>query len=171
MTDITGSYIATLAAADAYFAERLFSTAWSEATEADQTIALQMATRAIDRLPFTGIVSIQDQLRQFPRAYMEDDSPVSPWMISNMSFVNGWYVVSDVPQEVLDACCEEAIALLARGDHPRLEAQRMGVQQIQLGTGAGLQETYRADARGQGLISQEARELLAPYLAGSVRII
>ena len=78
------------------------------------------------------------------------------------------YPDMEVPQTVKDACCEEALAILERGNSQRRRLQQEGVQSLSVG---GLSETYVAGARGGGLISQEAKELLRPWLLGAVRIV
>ena len=62
---------------------------------------------------------------------------------------------------------EEALALLERGDSQRRKLQAEGVVSMNIG---GLSETY-AVGSGRGLLSQEAKELLRPWLLGAVNII
>ena len=128
-----------------YFASRLHAEAWTAASAGDQQKALTMATRAIDRTPLKGVKNTYDQANQFPR-----------------------YPDAEVPQAVKDACCEEALAILERGNNQRRKLQQEGVVSYSIG---GLTETFVAGARGRGLISQEARELLRPWLLGAVSII
>jgi hypothetical protein len=75
-----------------------------------------------------------------------------------------------VPEAVKEACCEEALALLERGNSQRRRLQQEGVQSFSLGN---MSETYVATvaAAGRGLISQEAKDLLKPWLLGAVMII
>ena len=133
----------TVEEATAYFASRLHSEAWTSAGDADKEKALTMATRAIDRTPVKGVKSSYDQANQFPR-----------------------YPDTETPQAVKDACCEEALALLERGDSQRRKMQLEGVQSFTLGN---MSESYAAGA-GKGLLSQEAKELLRPWLLGGVFI-
>ena len=134
----------TVEEAATYFASRLHSEAWTSAVDADKEKALTMATRAIDRTPVKGVKSSYDQANQFPR-----------------------YPDTQVPQAVKDACCEEALALLERGNSQRRKLQAEGVVSMSIG---GLSETY-AVGSGRGLLSQEAKELLRPWLLGAVNII
>lgn len=127
-----------------YFASRLHAEVWTQASTCDKGKALDMATRAIDRTPLKGVKASYDQANQFPR-----------------------YPDMEVPQAVKDACCEEALAILERGNSQRRRLQQEGVQSLSVG---GLSETYVAGARGGGLISQEAKELLRPWLLGAVSI-
>lgn len=133
----------TLEEANTYFASRLHAEAWTSATDTDKQKALDMATRAIDRTPVKGVKATYDQVNQFPR-----------------------YPDTEVPQAVKDACCEEALALLERGNSQRRKLQAEGVTSVSIG---GLSETY-AVGSGRGLLSQEAKELLRPWLLGAVRI-
>lgn len=134
----------TLEEANTYFASRLHAEAWTAAADVDKQKALDMATRAINRTLVKGVKTSYDQTNQFPR-----------------------YPDAEVPQAVKDACCEEALALLERGNSQRRRLQQEGVQSLSVG---GLSETYVAGARGGGLISQEAKELLRPWLLGAVSI-
>jgi hypothetical protein len=137
----------TLEEAQAYFSARLFSDAWANAADPDKIKALEMATRAIDRQPIAGRKTDPAQALAFPR-----------------------YPDIEVPQAVKDACCEEALALLERGNSQRRKLQQEGVTVFSIGGPSGLNEQYRPGA-GRGLLSQEARELLRPWLAGSVAIV
>ena len=137
------SYVTT-AEATTYFGSRLHAEAWTAAKDADQQKALDMATRVIDRTPVVGVKSSYNQTNQFPR-----------------------YPDTEVPQAVKDATCEEALALLERGNGQRRKLQQEGVASFSVG---GLSETYVSGARGGGLLSQEAKELLRPWLLGAVSI-
>jgi len=75
--------------ATAYFDTRLWSDAWTNSIESDQTKALARATRVINRLNFRGEKTLETQDNQFPR---DGDT--------------------DVPTLILEACCEIALAFL-----------------------------------------------------------
>jgi hypothetical protein len=77
------------------------------------------------------------------------------------------YPDEEIPETVKEACCEEALALLERGNSQRRKLQQEGVQSFTLGN---MSETY-APGAGRGLISKEAKELLRPWLLGGVNII
>ena len=136
------SYV-SLAEANEYFSNRLHADAWAEASDADKEKALTMATKAIDRQPMSGRKTVSSQPLAFPR-----------------------YPDTEVPQAIKEACCEEALALLERGNSQRRKLQQEGVQSFALGN---MSETYVASA-GRGLLSQEAKELLRPWLLGGVFI-
>jgi len=137
------SYI-DITGADEYFSGRLHAESWAGATEEDQEKALKQATREIDRQPLRGQKAETDQTLAFPR-----------------------YPNTEVPQAVKDACCEVALALLEKGNDQRRKLQQEGVQSFTLGN---MSETYAAGA-GKGILSQDATELLKPWLLGAVNII
>jgi hypothetical protein len=180
----TNSYI-DVADAQAYFDERLYSDAWESASDDDKAKALIMATKKLDRQTLKGAQKTEDQTLQFPRCYVGAlyqslypghtqplaVQPIIPAAVPTAIY--GWLCESDVPQAVLDAVCEEALALLDRGNSKRRKMQQEGVTSFGVGT---LHETYATGRTGRSvnpnaLISVEARELLTPYLAGSVRIV
>ena len=129
--------------ADEYFAGRLHAESWGETSDADKEKALKQATREIDRQPLTGRKATDTQALAFPR-----------------------YPDAEIPEAVKEACCEVALALLERGNSQRRKLQQEGVQSFTLGN---MSETYAAGA-GKGLLSQEAKELLKPWLLGAVMI-
>ena len=134
----------TIEEADTYFQGRLHAEAWENAEPVKRQAALVSATRAIDRLTLAGRKTDPDQPLAFPR-----------------------HPDTEVPQAVKDACCEEALALLVRGDSQRRKLQAEGVTSVTIGS---LSETYAAGGRGRSFVCPEARELLRPWLLGAVRI-
>ena len=143
----------TIEEANEYFASRLFVDVWESADEATKEKALAMATRKIDRIPFKGKKAIEYQENAFPRCF---------------KYYNAWGSYWDcqieVPEAIKVACCEEARAILSIGDSARLELQQQGVQSYNL---SGMAETFKPGA-GKGLLSQEAKELLAFYKTSGV---
>jgi len=130
--------------ADEYFAGRLHAESWGQADDSTKEKALKQATRQIDRQQLRGRKVNSGQALAFPR-----------------------YPDTEVPEAVKGACCEEALTLLERGNSQRRKLQQEGVQSFALGN---MSETYTAGA-GKGLLSQEAKELLRPWLIGAVNII
>ena len=130
--------------ADEYFTGRLHAERWGETSDADKEKALRQATKEIDRQLLKGRKATETQELAFPR-----------------------YPDTEVPEAVKEACCEIALALLERGNSQRRKLQQEGVQSFSLGN---MSETYTPGA-GRGLLSQEAKELLRPWLLGSVNII
>ena len=129
--------------ANEYFSGRLHAERWGETSDADKEKALKQATRAIDRQLLKGRKATDTQELAFPR-----------------------YPDTEVPEAVKEACCEEALALLERGNSQRRKLQQEGVQSFTLGN---MSEAY-APGGGRGLLSQEAKELLRPWLLGGVNI-
>jgi hypothetical protein len=129
--------------ANEYFAGRLHAERWGETSDADKEKALRQATKEIDRQLLKGRKATDTQELAFPR-----------------------YPDTEVPEAVKEACCEIALALLGRGNSQRRKLQQEGVQSFSLGN---MSETYTPGA-GRGLLSQEAKDLLRPWLLGSVNI-
>lgn len=134
----------TIEEANEYFAGRLHAERWGETSDADKEKALRQATKEIDRQLLKGRKATDTQELAFPR-----------------------YPDTEIPEAVKEACCEIALALLERGNSQRRKLQQEGVQSFTLGN---MSETY-APGAGRGLISQEAKELLRPWLLGGVNII
>jgi hypothetical protein len=169
MTDIADCYFTSLTVPNAFFAQVLGSSAWDDATDADKTKALQMATKAIDAIRYSGYKMLSSQARAFPRKYVPSESS-SPW--GNTISEDPWgyvYDTADVNQDILDACCWEALALLqyyassANASRQNLRAQ--GVTSYSIGD---LSESYGASSLGgpasYNLKSQEAYNLLELYM-------
>lgn len=124
-----------------YFDERLAISAWTAATTADQVKALKMATKAIDRLSFTGEKNDAEQEHQFPRG---DDT--------------------EVPQDILDATCELALALLD-GVDPNLEIEVLSQTQGGIeGARVSRDTSYVQPHIRAGIPSIQAWTLLLPFL-------
>lgn len=134
----------TIEFADEYFSGRLHAESWAGADDSTKEKALRQATKTIDRQPLRGRKATDEQELAFPR-----------------------YPDTELPEAIKEACCEEALALLERGNSQRRKLQQEGVQSFTLGN---MSETYAAGA-GKGLLSQEAKELLQPWLIGAVNII
>ena len=139
---MSGSYC-TIEYADEYFNNRLHAESWGQADDETKEKALRQATKTIDRQPLRGRKTETGQVLAFPR-----------------------YPDTEVPEVVKEACCEEALAMLERGNSQRRKLQQEGVQSFSLGN---MSETFAAGA-GKGLLSQEAKELLRPWLLGAVNI-
>lgn len=170
-TSFSGSYILTDAILEAYIGAdpRAAAIALKALAAASQEWYCQRATKAIDALSFKGQTYYDigtgenEQERQFPRwidgqAYAETDSGDG----------------AEVPQEVIDACCEEAIALYAfYSDSDRTDRKTMkddGVQNYNLG-GVYSEALGKSHLDKHGLMSSEARRLLSGYLSGSVEMV
>lgn len=170
-TTIPDSYITTDTEFETYLTgdPRAAAIALLAASSSVQAWYLKRATKIIDGLPFKGQTYYDigtgenEQERQFPRwidgqAYVETDSGDG----------------AEVPQEVIDACCEEAIALYAfYSDSDRTDRKTMkddGVQNYNLG-GVYSEALGASHFDKHGLMSSEARRLLSGYLSGSVEMV
>ncbi|MDP9438996.1 MAG: hypothetical protein M3P49_09655 [Actinomycetota bacterium] len=162
------SYV-TVPQADSYFQDRLFTEPWDGKPLRQKEQALVMATTKIDRLRLEGEKTYgEGQVLQFPRKLYPRSSArryfPSP-------FIEYSHVQTTVPEEVRHAVCEEALALLDYGNNHRIRLQHQGVSSFS--TGDGIQESFGA---GKGpssrkkLLSEEAYDLLRPYLVVSVPI-
>ena len=173
MTDISDSYITTIADLEARLASdpRAAAIALLAASDAIQTWYCQKSTALIDSLPLKGSTyylidqinpSTGYQARQFPR-------------VINGLVCNWDYDASAelVPEEVKKACLEEAISLYeayvsSLGDAKRRKLQEQGVTSFSLGK---LSESYAPGStrKWKGLHSQEAYDYMKQFIAGAVR--
>lgn len=138
---------ATSVEAQTYFDGRLNTDAWDDATSANKTKALSMATTLIDRLNFRGEKADSTQENQFPRG---DDTVV--------------------PSDVKNACAEIALALLD-GVDPELEFDNLRMKSQAYGV---VRSTYESDRAPEhyvaGIPSSLAWRFLKPYLRGAYTI-
>lgn len=172
----TNSYI-SVEDADAYFLEAFIrepdAALWPGLSEEDKGKVLIAATRRIERLTFVGRRKEALQSLQFPRCYATSREPRDPADAlaedGLLAHYRGdpvrWECEEAVPKAVLDAVCEEALALLksagdAQGDL-RSKLQRQGVSSVKIGSTS---ESYSGAGPAE-LHSTEAEQLLAPYLA------
>lgn len=160
----TNAYL-TVSEADGYFANRLYSDAWTNATADQKAQALIMASRRIDRLTLRGRKADINQTMKFPRAIYTNSPSIYAYSSESSPSIPGWVVETVIAQCVKDAVCEEALMLL-KGVSQRVELQAQGVHSFQIGN---LSETYTGEVIK--LLSPDARELLRKYMAGSVNII
>lgn len=127
--------------ADAYFANRLNTDAWDNATEANQDKALAQATAAFERLSYRGEKTSSTQTYQFPRG--RD---------------------TEIPSDCKDAVCEEALNLLDGADiqfeYENLFMRSEGFANVRSSHDTGqLREHIAA-----GITSITAWRLILPYL-------
>jgi len=158
LTVNTDSYI-SLADSDTYLAKSYLSTdpkliAWTALSDGDCEILLRKAAQLIDRQPLQGNKSVYTQVMAFPRINRIHD-PSLP----------DYYTNTVVPDAVKHAQCEIAIEMCS-GVSERVKLQRQGVKSFSIGS---LSESYSGALNN--VLSYEAKQLLAPYLAGSVRIV
>lgn len=133
--------------ADLYFEARFKSDLWNEINEVTKTQLLVTATRLIDRLNFIGDQYDEDQGLEFPRG-----------------------TDTSVPQDVKDACCEIAYALLNDRD---IEYEAELMNQTTASNEAGRLVTDGGIvnlAKVHSIPSQLAWNLLRPYLRNGSEI-
>jgi hypothetical protein len=106
------------------------------------------ATRKIDGLNLAGKKVLTTQVNQFPRIYTKPDGTE--------------YTQSAVPEDVKQACCEEALAILKYGNTSRYKLKLEGVTNFSVGS---ISETF--DGKESALLSQEAARIMKKYLGKS----
>jgi hypothetical protein len=161
----------TVAEADAYFEDRLFAEAWENADPTTKDKAIKMATKLIDRQPLKGRVVDVGQPLAFPRAFIGNRT------VSRQQYIDvdtGWYYEDTVPQRVKDACCEQAMFLLSMTAFERARQRQQVFGIVDEGFGdanEAIHEDVVLQTRKRTLLCPEARELMLPYLIGSVGIV
>lgn len=142
------SYV-TVEEADFYFDSTLQSEEWNKYDTTTKEKALIIATRQIDRLPFSSRKLDINQPLEFPR------------INTNLPFTDG------IPDAIAYATCEQALFLL-KGGSKRQELQKQGVKSYSLGD---LSETFADNlSEAQKTICPEALSYLRKYMLGSVAI-
>lgn len=139
----TVPYADTIYAA-AYFAERIGSDVWNTASEANKNVALKHATRLIDRLDFVLSKTDENQANEFPRG---GDT--------------------DIPEEVMMACCEVAIELLSGRVPEKMLNEDTGVTSESTGDASksfNEQGKNASLSMASGLPSVAAAQLLRDWL-------
>lgn len=172
----TDTYIG-LADANTYLSAHHLSNdpalvAWNALSDDDNEVLLRQAASIIDKQPLVGFRVGLTQALEFPRYLYTDDRtyqtnlrPVYDFYGTTVQYVgDNLFMQTAVPQSVKDAQCEIAVEL-ALGVNPRVEMQRNGVKSFSV---PGLSETYTGGFNK--IVSDRARELLAPYLGGGFDI-
>ncbi len=165
MTDID-AYIQVSAANTWLLAHVAFPAAWGSATAGQQAAALVEASDNIDSLPLKGCKYADDvsQLRAFPRYPDRAGQAIGGDETNFQSEID----YSSVPQEVLDACCLEALEILKQGSSGRKDLREQGVKSYSIG--GKLQETFE-DAPVPKLLSGKAREKLRFWVGGMAEAV
>lgn len=133
---------------DIYFATRMGSDSWDTAEVEDKTKALGHATMIIDNLNYLGTKLDETQENAFPR-----------------------FGQTDVPNDIVVACCEIALSLLD-GINPELELENL----MQTHSGyANVKSTYNRDQLPEhilaGVPSSTAWRYLKPWLTDNRSIV
>lgn len=101
----------TLQEADSYFDERYGSQSWTELEDNEKEEVLCTASKKISRFDFVGEPQDKNQPLAFPRDF-------------------------DMPQDIKDAVCEEAIALVENTDNVHIQNLENNITSISLGAGS-----------------------------------
>lgn len=88
----------TLEEAEIYFKERFGSSIWAESESIEKEKALITATKRLNNLAYIGYKKEPFQPLEFPRKLTQD------------SYCS--YNMPEIPQEIKDATCEEAISIM-----------------------------------------------------------
>lgn len=143
----TANTYATLIEADAYFATRLRSTFWTDATDPEKEAALREAARILDAIiEWTGSAVDDVQALMWPRN----------GMLTRRGFAIPTSGSTSIPSELKDAQCELAIRLLAED---LTEDNVVAVQGI-TGLKAGPVDLKFKDAIARHVVPDFVRELL-----------
>lgn len=132
---------ATIAQAQAYFDGRLRTEAWDTATSQDKTKSLNMATLLIDTLNFSGQKHEESQVNQFPRG---SDTTV--------------------PQDIINACAEIALALLNNVDVDEEINNLRVISERYASIGVSYDPKFQSEHLLAGIPSKTAWDYLKPYL-------
>ena len=147
----------TVADAQIYFQSKLQTAAWDRATFDQQQKSLYEATRIIDALKLTGSKADRDQVLRFPRMHQlaEDTDPLSPTFGE---------LIPTVPNDVKEACCDIAIALL-QGVDPTHEYNLLSRQVHGYATTRQQKDTSMVEPHiAAGVPSLDAWKKLVKYL-------
>lgn len=131
--------LADLTFANTYFSTRVFGGLWLNYNDKLKEQALQTATDRINLLAYQGAKKDPDQPHEFPRSHHKE-----------------------IPEDVKKAVCEEAFAILQRGEDPDPDFQ------IERESYAGVSVTYNSTLipvhKIHGLTSYKAWNFLVQYL-------
>jgi hypothetical protein len=172
------SAYATLAEANAYFDNRLYSSLWAASSSGDRDKALEQAARIIDRLNFAGEKNAASVVRlaltgrsdfEISLSQEQYDAIVAAGLTQALQFPRGSDTV--VPDDIKIASYEIAFALLD-GVDPDKEFEDLGV--VSQGY-SSVRTTYDRSTvpehTNAGIPSPTAWRFLKPYVrAGGVKI-
>lgn len=157
---MTVAYVTTQEADD-YFSTRFNSNRWLAASEIDKTSVLLQASVIIDRLNFVGLKAAAYAAKRlgFTQAEVRAIGKTQENQFPRGSDTT-------VPQEILDACCEIAYALIS-GISPDEELRALATASESIGP-LGLKSTYDKTRAAEwilaGVPSPTAWQMLIPFL-------
>ncbi len=147
---------ASISYAESYFNRRLHVAPWASASPADKMKALIMSSDAIDRLNFVGAKTDPNQERCFPRDY-------NPGSLSLCGTAEV-FPTNVLPDDILKATCENALALLD-GVDPEVEYANTKKSKVSFG---GVSSQYIPDVTKPhvlcGIASFVAFKYIRPYM-------
>ena len=150
-----------VATADAYFANRPNAAAWAAVgVSAAKEPYLISATRILEtRIVWSGLRSTTTQALDWPRTMVQDPN----YPDTNRDIGVRWLDSTIVPQDVQDACCEMAFALIA--SDRTLDASSRGIKKAKVGS----LEVEFDGSMAPPVLCRAARDLMRPYgrFAGS----
>lgn len=134
---------------DTYFATRLYSAAWVNATTQNKTNALTQATNIINKFAYVGNKTVKTQANEWPRNYV---------LISNVLLDS-----AVVPNDIIIAQFEIAISLL-QGIDPEKEIRGTRIVSRGLASVRATYDTHHiSDHLLNGVPSAAAWDYLSPY--------
>lgn len=157
MIEVNVNSYVSLEEANEYFATRLGAEFWETLDDTQKEKALITATKRIDRLPFVGYKQNLKQPLQFPRYYYAS------------CYYNGGLSVADVPEQLKNAVCEEALTTLQYIENNSEEIYNGAIsanyQSLKLGdasiTYSSSNNRNSAGMNNEGLFSKNAVQLLS----------
>lgn len=150
---------ATISEADTYFAGRLHTQPWDSADTATRNKALIQATRAIDDLRFIGV---RHSVWLAQEAEAEADEILSAVADQELEFPRG--SDEEVPEDIVIACCEEALSLLDGKDAEQELEDLSVVSQGYSSVRSTYDRTFSQEHLNAGIVSSRAWKKLKPYL-------
>lgn len=162
----------TVEEATQYFAERFNGEKWEDLSEDEKKRAMITASRKINGLRFKGFKADIKQPLEFPRffkpVYLSKRSYSS---MLNAKRINGKdYIYIELPEEMIAACCEEALSLVQRTeDSIHIKNQRLGIASTSI-MGDSVTYTGNGAATSDG-VCDEALQYLDKYLMKVARVV
>lgn len=168
---LTGSYVDS-SEAETYFEDDPRAEDFLEDDKLEWY--LKRATKIIDNLPLRGTTYYEFTTKATPGA--DEQNRQFPRVIDRVAY--GWdddSSLPEVPQDVLDAVCEEALAIyLFMADTDRTERKTMredGVKSYSLGGDYAENFDKSISDKHKGLLSADAYNLMKGYIAGAVEVV
>lgn len=136
--------------ATAYFADRIGSSAWTDATDANKDASLVTGTRMLDRQVWAGDKTDAAQPLEFPRTGLTDK--------------DGNDVASDeIPSEILEALYELALILLADSTQAAATSTASSIKRLKAGSA---EIEYFKGGKGTTFPSV-VQKLIVPFLGST----